>query len=180
MDEDKKQVEPEKKQKKKILKKWWFWACVSFTILIIIAITIILIKTNNKNNIQKISDEISTELEGASLFYSKNNKTLVLELNNIDITKQSSNYSNVIKIIKDNLNNELKNFTKLKIITFPPNDDSETDYKNNLVFIAIYELPSFRELSNDHYINFEAYTSMYNTLDETMKNYTDLFMSIGR
>lgn len=163
---------------KNIFKKWWFWICIVSIVLVVIIVSIIMIKSSKLNSIDEISKEINEELKCANLFVSKESETLILELKDFDSSKQSSKYSNVIKIIKDNLDGELKDFSTLEVISHLAKNNSESN--NGLIVITTFELPSFKEISNNNYIDFEAYKDLYDTYDETMNSYTNLFMSIGR
>ncbi len=174
-DENKKEMP---KKDKNIFKKWWFWVCIVFIVILVIIISIIMIKSSKLNTIDEIAKEVNEELKCANLFVSKENETLILELKDFDSSKQSSKYSNVIKIIKDNLDGELKDFSTLEVISHLAKTDSEND--NSLIIITTYKLPNFKEISNNSFIDFEAYKDLYDTYDETMQSYTNLFMSIGR
>ena len=57
----------------------------------------------------------------------------------------------------------------------------ESDGKENeLVLKQTYSLPDFTQEENYSYINFDSYEELYNTYEDTMNKYTNLFMSIGR
>lgn len=162
-------------EKKKLYQKWWFWVCIAFVICVICSIVVIgLTQFRNKNNnLIDIQEQINNIGEHYSI-YTTNDK-LVLLGENLNKDNQSE-LQEVIKIIKENINTTFKNYTTLICIDFMESDGKE----NELVLKQIYSLPDFTQEENYSYINFDSYEELYNTYEDTMNKYTNLFMSIGR
>lgn len=171
--------------KVKLYKKWWFWVCMIFVVLIIgIVLSIILIVKDNTKNIDNISLQIQNIYKDSTLYSSINN-TLILELNHFDTEKNAIEYRNIISLIKNNLNKELKKYKKLIILSYI--DNKENNQGQYMLLTTVYSLPDFMEKESKNYIIFDNYKelynnymNLYNSYDETMKDYTNLFMSIGR
>lgn len=164
--------------KAKLYQKWWFWVCIIFVILIIgIVLSIILIVKDNTKNIDNISSQIQNIYKNSALYSSIDN-TLILELKHFDTEKNAIEYRNIISLIKNNLNKELKNYKKLIILSYI--DDEENNQSQYMLLTTVYSLPDFMEKENINYIDFNNYMNLYNAYNETMNNYTDLFISIGR
>lgn len=164
--------------KTKLYQKWWFWVCIIFVVLIIgIVLSIILIVKDNTKNIDNISSQIQNIYKNSAL-YSSIDSTLILELKHFDTEKNAIEYRNIISLIKNNLNKELKNYKKLIILSYI--DDEENNQSQYMLLTTVYSLPDFMEKENINYIDFNNYMNLYNAYNETMNSYTDLFMSIGR
>lgn len=163
------------KEKTKLYQKWWFWLCIVLIVCVVGSITIIcLTQFNDKNsNLIDIQKQINSISEHYSL-YIKNDKLILLgeNLNKDNQTKLQE----IVKVLKENINTTFKNYTSLICIDFMESSGKE----NELVMKQVYSLPDFTQEESYTYINFDSYKELYNTYEDTMSKYTDLFMSIGR
>lgn len=170
--------------KVKLYKKWWFLVCMIVVLIIGIVLSIILIVKNNTKNIDNISLQMQNIYKDSTLYSSINN-TLILELNHFDTEKNAIEYRNIISLIKNNLNKGLKKYKKLIILSYI--DNKENNQGQYMLLTTVYSLPDFMEKESKNYIIFDNYKelynnymNLYNSYGETMKDYTNLFMSIGR
>ncbi|MFR0822284.1 MAG: hypothetical protein ACLU84_07190 [Clostridia bacterium] len=169
-------MEEEKKQSKLYL-KWWFWVCIVMIVVVLVFTSIMLVAIGKiSSGITGISMQIQTIYREATLYDSVENKSLILELNHFKVNEYSTQFNNMITIIKNNLNTELSNYNKLIIFTMIDGDKKE----NYLTIRTVYSLPDFMEIEERKYIDYDNYTELFNTYERTMDNYTQLFNSIGR
>lgn len=163
------------KEKAKLYQKWWFWVCIVLIAYVVGSIIIIcLTQFNDKNsNLIDIQKQINSISEHYSI-YIKNDKLILLgeNLNKDNQTKLQE----VVKVLKENINTTFKNYTSLICVDFMESSGKE----NELVMKQVYSLPDFTQEESYTYINFDSYKELYNTYEDTMSKYTDLFMSIGR
>lgn len=165
------------KEKANLLKKWWFWICIVLIICIISASAIFAFIHLNKNdnNLTDIQEQINN-ISNRYTLYISNDKILLFSENANNNSDTQAELEKVIKVLKENINTTFKNCTTLICIDF-----LESNSKNNeLVVRQIYSLPNFEQLESISYIKFDTYKALYNTYEDTMNKYTNLFMSIGR
>lgn len=168
----------------KFYKKWWFWAIVilsivsiSSTILLIISNTNQSIPTNtsstNRNDIYVTAAQIQSIYENATLYRSAGGNTLILELKNFNMEESYLEFDKMINIIKENVKDQLSSYKELVIMSYMNDDDGN----NSLAFKTTYSLPNFIKNDNEscNYINYEQYTELYNTYENAMDSYKELF-----
>ena len=162
-------------EKKKVYQKWWFWVCIILVICSISSVVIVsLIKVRSKNNIFiDIQKQVNNINEHYSIYMTDDKLVLLGENLNKD---NQTGLQEIIKIIKENIDTTFKNYTTLICIDFMESSGKE----NELVLKQVYNLPDFTQKENYSYINFDSYDELYNTYEDTMDKYTNLFMSIGR
>ena len=162
-------------EKKKVYQKWWFWVCIILVICSISSVVIVsLIKVRSKNNIFiDIQKQVNNINEHYSIYMADDKLVLLGE--NLNKNNQTG-LQEIIKIIKENIDTTFKNYTTLICIDFMESSGKE----NELVLKQVYNLPDFTQKENYSYINFDSYDELYNTYEDTMDKYTNLFMSIGR
>ena len=159
----------------KVLEKWWFWVILSIIIItLLITISIIVVINGQVNEIKGLTSEVQGIYDKAEIYLSADKKTLILELNNWD-NDYEEQLSEIINILKSKINNdELQTYNKFVTLTYL----NSNEQKNVLYIKQTYTLPNFVLEDTKEYIDFEEYKDLYNTLDNTMDSYTNLFNDI--
>lgn len=159
----------------KVLEKWWFWVILSIIIItLLITISIIVVINGQVNEIKGLTSEVQGIYDKAEIYLSADKKTLILELNNWD-NDYEEQLSEIINLLKSKINNdELQTYNKFVTLTYL----NSNEQKNVLYIKQTYTLPNFVLEDTKEYIDFEEYKDLYNTLDNTMDSYTNLFNDI--
>lgn len=159
----------------KVLEKWWFWVILSIIIItLLITISIIVVINGQGNEIKGLTSEVQRIYDEAEIYLSADKKTLILELNNWD-NDYEEQLSEIINLLKSKINNnELQTYNKFVTLTYLNSNE-----QNNMLYIKqTYTLPDFVLEDTKEYIDFEEYKDLYNTLENTMDSYTNLFNDI--
>lgn len=123
---------------KELIKKWWFWL-ISLGIIISIGITIIMVIAlkMTTEGIHKVAYAIQSIDEGATVYSSAGNNTIIIEL-----TSDASD-------VRQQVENEIKNFSE--------KDGELQHYSNLIIYIPfnynttsylvknVYKLPSMEQ-----------------------------------
>lgn len=159
----------------KVLEKWWFWVILSIIIItLLITISIIVVINGQGNEIKGLTSEVQRIYDEAEIYLSADKKTLILELNNWD-NDYEEQLSEIINLLKSKINNdELQTYNKFVTLTYL----NSNEQKNMLYIKQTYTLPDFVLEDTKEYIDFEEYKDLYNTLENTMDSYTNLFNDI--
>lgn len=159
----------------KVLEKWWFWVILSIIIItLLITISIIVVINGQVNEIKGLTSEVQGIYDKAEIYLSADKKTLILELNDWD-NDYEEQLSEIINLLKSKINNdELQTYNKFVTLTYL----NSNEQKNVLYIKQTYTLPNFVLEDTKEYIDFEEYKDLYNTLDNTMDSYTNLFNDI--
>ena len=159
----------------KVLEKWWFWLILSIIIItLLITISIIVVINGQVNEIKGLTSEVQGIYDKAEIYLSADKKTLILELNDWD-NDYEEQLSEIINLLKSKINNdELQTYNKFVTLTYL----NSNEQKNVLYIKQTYTLPNFVLEDTKEYIDFEEYKDLYNTLDNTMDSYTNLFNDI--
>lgn len=159
----------------KVLEKWWFWVILSIIIItLLITISIIVAINGQVNEIKGLTSEVQGIYDKAEIYLSADKKTLILELNDWD-NDYEEQLSEIINLLKSKINNdELQTYNKFVTLTYL----NSNEQKNVLYIKQTYTLPNFVLEDTKEYIDFEEYKDLYNTLDNTMDSYTNLFNDI--
>lgn len=159
----------------KVLEKWWFWVILSIIIItLLITISIIVVINGQVNEIKGLTSEVQGIYDKAEIYLSADKKTLILELNDWD-NDYEEQLSEIINLLKSKINNdELQTYNKFVTLTYL----NSNEQKNVLYIKQTYTLPNFVLEDTKEYIDFEEYKDLYNTLDNTMDSYTNLFNGI--
>lgn len=159
----------------KVLEKWWFWIILSIIIItLLITISIIVVINGQVNEIKGLTSEVQGIYDKAEIYLSADKKTLILELNDWD-NDYEEQLSEIINLLKSKINNdELQTYNKFVTLTYL----NSNEQKNVLYIKQTYTLPNFVLEDTKEYIDFEEYKDLYNTLDNTMDSYTNLFNDI--
>ncbi len=142
-------------------------------IVYIVIFVIIQLNNENSNNLADIQKQINSVSNYYSI-YTANDKLILLG-ENLNKDNQTE-LQEIIKLLKENASTTFKNYSTLICIDFLESSGKE----NELTIKQTYSLPNFEQLEETTYIKFDTYKELYNTYEDTMDKYTDLFMSIGR
>lgn len=129
------------KKKTSIFKKWWFWLCVTLIVCVINSI----IMFNANNSINSFTVKIQSIYPNSKIYISNKN-ALILELKDFNIA--SKEFANITNVIKQEINNKLKNYTELKILYYINKGKEET------LIIETYNLQNQKLEESMKYINF--------------------------
>lgn len=157
------------KEKTKLYQKWWFWLCIVLIVLIIGFTSIVMVGFNiATSGISGVARQIQDISKNTTLYSSAGNNTLILEIDHFDQLKDGD-LEKIINIIKENTNTTFEYYSKLIILNYIDVKNQETP----MLMIKEYSMPNFTETKDLTYVD-------YNIYENTMKNYTQLFNSIGR
>lgn len=123
---------------------------------------------NYNERINEITSNIKTISENATLYVCEEEKTLYLEQRNYDTTISQEMQSEIIKIIKEEVDDTFENYEKLILISYLNSEDKV----NVQIVREVYDLSTFiREEETEYYIRFEEYEDMYNSLIDMYELY---------
>lgn len=123
---------------------------------------------NYNERINEITSNIKTISENATLYVCEEEKTLYLEQRNYDTTISQEMQSEIIQIIKEEVDDTFENYEKLILISYLNSEDKV----NVQIVREVYDLSTFiREEETEYYIRFEEYEDMYNSLIDMYELY---------
>lgn len=123
---------------------------------------------NYNERINEITSNIKTISENATLYVCEEEKTLYIEQRNYDTTISQEMQSEIIKIIKEEVDDTFENYEKLILISYLNSEDKV----NVQIVREVYDLSTFiREEETEYYIRFEEYEDMYNSLIDMYELY---------
>ena len=123
---------------------------------------------NYNERINEITSNIKTISENTTLYVCEEEKTLYLEQRNYDTTISQEMQSEIIQIIKEEVDDTFENYEKLILISYLNSEDKV----NVQIVREVYDLSTFiREEETAYYIRFEEYEDMYNSLIDMYELY---------